>query len=122
MKRYTKSDIISVSFFIKIYLEVMKLNLDNDIIDKIIEICKKYNHIEKVVLFGSRARKDNELKSDIDLAVYSNFEIHDFIEDIELNTKTLLEYDFTHINKINDEFFLEQVKKDGIIIYDKFRI
>ncbi|MEE0931917.1 MAG: nucleotidyltransferase domain-containing protein, partial [Clostridium sp.] len=44
------------------------MNLSKRIINEIIDISKKYYGINKVVLFGSRARGDNELKSDIDLA------------------------------------------------------
>lgn len=101
---------------------MINLNLDKQIIDEIIEICKKYEYIEKVVLFGSRARGDNDLKSDIDLAIYSNKSINEFIEDVEMNTKTLLEYDYTHMGTVKDEFFLEQIKKEGIVIYEKCRI
>ena len=41
-----------------------KLKLELDI------IFKKYKEIEKVVLFGSRARQDNKYNSDIDLCLF----------------------------------------------------
>lgn len=59
------------------------------------------------------------LKSDIDLAVYCENSISEFIEDIEMNTSTLLEFDFSDMKDIQDEFFIEQVEKEGIIIYEK---
>lgn len=95
------------------------MNLDKSIVYEIIEICKLHNEIDKLVLFGSRARGDNEAKSDIDLAVYASDDINEFIEDVELNTSTLLEYDFSDMNSVEDEVFIEQVKKDGIVIYEK---
>lgn len=95
------------------------LNLNIELKDQIITICRKYDYIEKVILFGSRARGDNEEKSDIDLAVYSDKPFMEFIEDIEMNTKTLLEFDFSDMNSVKDEFFIEQVKNDGIIIYER---
>ncbi|NFH89690.1 nucleotidyltransferase domain-containing protein [Clostridium botulinum] len=95
------------------------LNLDIEIVNSIQDICKRYNFIEKVIIFGSRARGDNDVKSDIDIAVYSKKPILEFIEDVEMNTRTLLEFDFSHMNSIQDEFFVEQVTKDGIIIYEK---
>ena len=98
------------------------MNLSNSIINEIIDICKKYYGINKVVLFGSRARGDNELKSDIDLAVYCDSDLSLFIEEIENTTLTLLEFDFSDMNKVKDDFFIEQIKKDGIIIYEKCRI
>lgn len=98
------------------------VNLDKDIIDSIIKISKRYDSIEKVVLFGSRARKENSPKSDIDLAIYvnkTNSNLIDFIYDIENEAPTLLEFDFSNMNTINDEVFINEVKKDGVIIYEK---
>ncbi|MBA8936701.1 hypothetical protein BCD96_000786 [Clostridium beijerinckii] len=36
-----------------------------------------------------------------------------------MNTSTLLKFDFSDMKNINDEFFIEQVEKEGIIIYEK---
>ena len=44
------------------------MDLNKELVNEIIAISKKYDSIYKVVLFGSRAREDNDLKSDIDLA------------------------------------------------------
>lgn len=98
------------------------MNLDITIINDIVKICERHEYIDKVVIFGSRARGDNDLKSDIDLAIYSSESLMEFIEDIEMNTKTLLEYDFSDMNTVKDEFFIEQVKKEGIVIYEKCRV
>jgi len=95
------------------------LNLENRLIDEIINIASKYINIDKVILFGSRARGDNEPKSDIDLAIYAEGSISEFIEDIEMNTHTLLEYDFSDMRAVSDECFIEQIRKEGITIYEK---
>lgn len=95
-------------------------NLNKDIVEDIIEIAKKHTEIERVVLFGSRARMDNAPKSDIDLAIYSKSNLVDFIEDIENKTRTLLEFDFSNMNSIKDKLFIEQVNKEGVIIYEKY--
>ena len=92
--------------------------MDNVLL-KIREIALKYSNINKVVLFGSRARGDNELKSDIDLAVYCDSDLSLFIEEIENTTHTLLEFDFSDMNNIVDDFFIEQVEKEGIVLYEK---
>ncbi|ALB47584.2 nucleotidyltransferase domain-containing protein [Clostridium beijerinckii NRRL B-598] len=68
----------------------MSLNLEQKIVDDILDICHRHKSINKVILFGSRARGDNLLKSDIDLAVYCENSISEFIEDIEMNTSTYL--------------------------------
>ncbi|WP_346885147.1 nucleotidyltransferase domain-containing protein [Clostridium sp. UBA4395] len=98
------------------------MNLDGEIVDSIIAISKKYKCINKVVLFGSRARGDNELKSDIDLAVYADYDIFEFIEEIENTSPTLLEFDFSNMRRIDDEIFIEQVEKEGVTLYEKYRV
>lgn len=98
------------------------MNLDGEIVDTIRSITKKYKGINKVVLFGSRARGDNELKSDIDLAVYADCDIFEFIEEIENISPTLLEFDFSNMRRIEDELFIEQVEKEGVILYEKYRV
>ena len=45
------------------------MNKIENVYQQIVEIAKK-NEATKVVLFGSRARGDNQPKSDIDIAVY----------------------------------------------------
>ena len=96
------------------------MNLDKAILEEIVEISKKHSEINKVILFGSRARKDNGDRSDIDLAIYSEASISEFIEDIENNTTTLLEFDFSDMKSVSDELFINQVNKEGIIIYEKY--
>lgn len=95
------------------------MDLEKRIVDEIVCIAQKYNYINKVILFGSRARGDNSPRSDIDLAIYSDKSLVEFIEDIEMNAHTLLEFDFSDMKAIDDEFFLEQIKKEGIVIYEK---
>lgn len=100
-----------------------EFNLDKEIVKKICEIASKYKNIRKILLFGSRARKDNSPKSDIDLALYienNSSSLLDFIYDIENNTPTLLEFDFTNMSEVNDDFFIEQVEREGIPIYEKY--
>lgn len=98
---------------------VMNLNLEKKIVEEIIDISRIHDKIKKVILFGSRARGDNSIKSDIDLAIYCDTSIVEFIEDIEMNTSTLLEFDFSDMKDIHDETFVSQVEKEGIIIYEK---
>ena len=98
---------------------VMNLDLDEKIVEEIICISCKHDEIKKVILFGSRARGDNSIKSDIDLAIYCDTSIVEFIEDIEMNTSTLLEFDFSDMKDIHDKIFVDQVEKEGIVIYEK---
>ena len=100
-------------------LEVILMNLDKQILKEIGQIATHHPEIQKILLFGSRARGDNSERSDIDLAVYAKGSISTFIEEIELMTTTLLEYDITHITELTEDYFLEQINRDGIVIYEK---
>ena len=52
----------------------MKYNIPERVLRDISVFAKKYS-INKVILFGSRARGDNTERSDIDIAVYGgNFD------------------------------------------------
>lgn len=95
----------------------MKYNLPQRIEREIISMAKK-NGIKKVILFGSRARKTNTERSDIDIAV-SGDNFDSFYFDIKENLHTLLMCDVVNIDAgISDELNLE-LKKDGVIIYEK---
>lgn len=96
------------------------MNLEKRIVDEIVDIASNFDGIEKVLIFGSRARCDNSFKSDIDLAIYSQESISEFIEQIETRTTTLLEFDYSNMNAITDKLFIEQVQKEGIVIYEKY--
>lgn len=92
-------------------------NLYNDIINTL----KNFGVI-KVIIFGSRARGDYKVNSDIDLAViFNNNEKDNFIK---LQTKleelnTLYKFDIVDFNSVKDDKFKKEIKKDGIIIYEK---
>lgn len=102
-----------------VVIRMYQKGLDKQIVQEIYEISSTHPEIKKVVLFGSRARGDNLIKSDIDLSIYADSSLENYINDVENNTSTLLEFDFSDMNTIEDELFIEQVNKEGIIIYEK---
>lgn len=91
---------------------------------KIIEICRKYPFVQKVVLFGSRARGDYHPRSDFDIALYvSQGDISLLKEEIE-EIPTLLHIDITVITEKISDFdvlFIENIKKEGIVIDCKLK-
>mgnify|MGYP001043840069 FL=1 len=76
------------------------------------------NGVEKVILFGSRARGDHNKTSDIDLAV-SGGNTAKFAVDIEEDTVTLLEYDIVDLAKPVNRDLLESIRKEGKVLYEK---
>ena len=74
--------------------------------------------LDRVVLFGSRARGDNRERSDIDLAV-SGGNFPAFALDVDEETDTLLKYDFVNLDAAVQPELLAEIQKDGRILYEK---
>lgn len=83
----------------------------------IVRFAKKAD-LEKVVLFGSRARRTNNEKSDIDLAVYGG-DFDQFYWDIQEQTWSLLMFDLVDMNERVSDDLLKEIERDGRIIYEK---
>ena len=77
------------------------VNLKPEIISAIQELGEKYG-MEKIVLFGSRARKTNWERSDIDLRISTfDSELHlDFIDSLN-ELDTLLMFDVVNRRSFN---------------------
>jgi len=73
----------------------------------------------KIYLFGSRARKQNLLKSDYDIAFDIPPEINDFefLLNITENAPTLCLIDAVNINKVTEPL-RTSILKEGILIYE----
>lgn len=87
------------------------------VIEEIISLAKKHQ-IEKVILFGSRARGDYRKISDIDLAV-SGGDVISFTVAVEEETSTLLQYDIVNLDGAVQTELLESIRSEGKILYEK---
>lgn len=87
------------------------------VIDEIIELAEK-NQVEKVILFGSRARGDYKARSDIDLA-FQGGNSSCFILDVDEETSTLLEFDVIDLEKPIQKELLESINREGVLLYEK---
>lgn len=96
-----------------------KWNLPDRVVQDIRALAQKCG-IEKVILFGSRARGDNRERSDIDLAV-SGGKIAEFSLDIEDEVWTLLSFDVVNLDSAVQPALLENIDRDGVVIYEKAR-
>ncbi|AKL93671.1 putative nucleotidyltransferase [Clostridium aceticum] len=93
------------------------------VLNEIKEIAIKYE-VEKVVLFGSRARGDHSETSDYDIAIFE--------KDLSLISKTLLcsdieeihtlkKIDVVFVNKDLNDKVMENIKNEGVVIYEQAR-
>ena len=94
-----------------------KYGIEQNVVDEICEIAEKYS-VEKVILFGSRARGDFKRTSDIDLAVKGG-DFPRFALDIDEETSTLLEYDIVDLEREIQPELLKSIEKEGVILYEK---
>ena len=87
------------------------------VIEEICELARNYN-MEKVILFGSRARGDFKGVSDIDLAVTGGNFIR-FAIDVEEDTSTLLKFDVVNLDGCVQKELRDAIEKEGKILYEK---
>ena len=95
----------------------MDTGIKKQVLDEILMAAEK-NNIEKVILFGSRARGDYRKTSDIDLAV-SGGRIAHFQADIEEEVSTLLSFDIVHMDGSVQEELVDSIKREGKVLYEK---
>ena len=96
------------------------MNTDKRLIDAMIAEFKKHTGIEKVVLFGSRARGDNTERSDYDIAIYGSL-----TRDEVSNLRLTFDEDLPTLHKIDLIFmqdklstqFRNSIETEGLKIY-----
>lgn len=102
---------------------MQKFGLDEKIINSIVEILKKYEEVERAVIFGSRARGNYKKTSDIDIALFgdkldfsTNTKIFYDIDDLYFVYKI----DLINVNSLSDtDKFKQNIIKEGVEIYAK---
>lgn len=87
------------------------------VLQELCELARKHN-LDKVILFGSRARGDYKRTSDIDLAVTGGNAAH-FALDVEEDTSTLLEFDIVNLDGAVQDELRESIRKEGVVLYEK---
>jgi predicted nucleotidyltransferase len=89
----------------------------DELYTKLANLAARYG-AQRLVLYGSRARGDFHARSDVDLAVYGMPEKQrgGFAMEAE-ELPTLLKLDIVHISPNMDPAFLENIEKDGVVLY-----
>ena len=99
-------------------MDIMKTSgIKKKVIEEIRQLAVDYN-IQKVILFGSRARGDYHERSDIDLAVLSG-DTNNFALAVDEETSTLLMYDIVDLSLPVQEELKDRIYQEGIVIYEK---
>ena len=95
----------------------MKAYLPNRVLNTIRLFAEKHK-VQKVILFGSRARGTHTERSDIDIAVVGG-DFDAFYWDIKENIHSLLMFDIVNMDESTSDDLREEIEKDGIMIYEK---
>ncbi|GAA5818727.1 MAG: conserved hypothetical protein [Methanobrevibacter sp. CfCl-M3] len=85
---------------------------------------KSKGKIEKIILFGSVARGEDDSNSDIDIVNVSSYEedifdfVYDKVYDILISFEIMISVHFMPKERleINDSYFISNIKKDGVIL------
>ena len=93
------------------------VNLKESIINEIKDLAIKCG-VEKVILFGSRARGDNKERSDIDLAIEGGNAAL-FAVEADEKIQTLLMFDIVDLGGFVQDELRQSIEREGKIIYDK---
>lgn len=100
----------------------MKYGLRENVLEDIINIFAKHSKVEKVLLYGSRAKGNYKRGSDIDLTlVGKNINMQD-INRIYLELDELYlpySFDLSVFEKIENKALIDHINRVGIIIYEK---
>ena len=93
------------------------MDLPQNIINSISDLACRCN-LDKVILFGSRARGDNRERSDIDLAIQGGDTVA-FAASADEDIPSLLMFDVVDLDKPVQRELLDEIRKDGVVIYEK---
>lgn len=100
----------------------LKFGLEENTIQQIVGVCQQYAEIERVVLYGSRAKGDYRSGSDIDLTLVGQHLSHEQLLSIEHQLDDLLLpylFDLSIFSHIEDPEMVDHINRVGLIFYEK---
>lgn len=100
----------------------MQNGLTKESFDKIIEVFKRYDTIEEVILYGSRAKGNYKPGSDIDLTLKGEGLNLSILNKISLELDDLLlpyTFDLSLYHHINQSDLIEHIQRVGKAFYKK---
>lgn len=96
--------------------------ISNRFINELQSYCVRNDQIEKILLFGSRARGDYNRSSDMDLAIFTKKSTHtqqNLIEQDINEMSTPLKIDVVFMDRLTKEKLISNIRKDGVVIYEQ---
>lgn len=96
-----------------------KFGINSDSFNEMLMLFKEFEDLEKVYIFGSRARGDYKKTSDIDLAIETKGDLKLRLLNKLEDVRCILKFDVVDLNNIGNEKLLNNIRKEGILIYKK---
>ncbi len=100
----------------------MKYGLDNNVIEKILSVFSKFPTIQKVVLYGSRAKGNYKNGSDIDLCLFGKdldlkllYQIEEALDNLFLPYS----FDLSIYSNLSNQDLIDHIDRVGIALYPK---
>ena len=100
----------------------MRFSLSNETIQAITDVFRQYPKIEKVILYGSRAKGTHKYSSDIDLTILSDsLEFNEFQQLQIALDDLMLPYiiDLSMYKDISHQELIEHIQRVGVVFYEK---
>jgi predicted nucleotidyltransferase len=101
----------------------MSFGLKETTIEQIQAVFVRYPHVEKAILYGSRAKGNYKNGSDIDLTLFGGDDLtlnvlYKIMEEID---DLLLPYtfDLSIFHQISDQDVIDHIRRVGIVFYEK---
>ena len=92
-------------------------------LEKLINVLRQFQNVEKAAFFGSRAKGNAERGSDVDIALYGPevtrkdvWKIHDQLEE---GTTLPYFFDVLHYETLNDEDVKAHIDRVALYFYDR---
>lgn len=99
-------------------MSIEKTGLSKANIIEIVQFTQRFTVIDKVILFGSRAKGTHKVGSDVDLAISGSAVSYAIINELSylLNEESTLPYyfDLINIDTINSSSLLAHIKEYGV--------
>ncbi len=100
----------------------MKYGLSDESIQKINSVFNKFPAVEKVILYGSRAKGNFRKGSDVDFTLLGNDLNFDILGKIKMefdDSSLPYKFDVSIFSTLSDPDFLDHIKRVGVVFYEK---
>ncbi|WP_317303245.1 nucleotidyltransferase domain-containing protein [Acidaminococcus timonensis] len=95
----------------------MSIQLSENLLQELTRLGRQFN-LDRIILFGSRARGTGTERSDVDIAVTGG-DIDGFYWEVKENFPSLLLFDIVDLDAGITPELQQELEKDGVTIYEK---